>query len=401
VIRRVTLALLILSALGGALLASALQRAHDGLITSQLDVAAALSRMATIAADIGAAQEAYVAPGQPDQPWLARVGELVQQLAQDAATIRPQLRSAEAARHLQTLTGAVDSLVAIDGRIRTHLANGQDLSASDLVFTEARDTVGLMVATVRALEISERATADADRGGLVQQAWVLAGLVGAIWLVGAALLARSTGASVDAAPAVMPGLGPHAGTGPIASDLDLAMTPPAGDAPGPASTGPALDLGAAAAICIDLSRVTSVDALPDLLARAAVVLDASGIILWMGAGEELFAVTAHGYDPKVLTRLGPIGRHANNATAAAWRKGELGTVPGDMVSNGAIVAPMWGVDGCIGVLAAEIRHGRESDPSAAAVTTMFAAQLATIVAAWPAPSEAPATDQDPPIAATL
>lgn len=377
-LRRAIIGILATTAVLGALLGVALHRAHDSLVSAQLDVATALSQMATTASEINAAQQAYVAPGQPDQPWLARVGELVQQLAQGGATIRPQLRSAEAAGHLQTLTGAIDSLVAIDGRIRTHLANGQDLSASDLVFTEARDTVAVMVDAIRALERSERETTDAERAALTGQAWALAAFVGIVWVAGVVMLLRAGGGVTDMAPPqpapYVPPAVPSAEPAPAATE----------DAP----SAPSIDLAAAAAVCVDLSRVTSVDALPDLLARASVVLDASGMILWMGAGEELFAVTAHGYDPKVLARLGPIARHANNATAAAWRNGEIGTVPGDMVSNGAIVAPMWGVDGCIGVLAAEVRHGRESDAAAAAVTSMFAAQLATIVAAWPAPSEA-------------
>jgi CHASE3 domain sensor protein len=388
VIRRVAIGILVISAVLGVLLGVALHRAHDALVTAQLDVATALSQMATTASEINAAQQAYVAPGQPDQPWLARVGELVQQLAQSAATIRPQLRSPEAADHLQTLTGAVDSLVAIDGRVRTHLANGQDLSAADLVFTEARDTVGVMVEAIRGLEATERAATDAERAALTQQAWALAGFVGVLWIAAVVVLLRGgMAASLDVrpAPAEASTFAPRPADSGHYESTPLEI--PAATQEEPASA-PSIDLATAAAVCIDLSRVTSVDALPDLLARASIVLDASGLILWMGAGEELFAVTAHGYDPKVLARLGPIARHANNATAAAWRSGEVGTVPGDMVSNGAIVAPMWGVDGCIGVLAAEIRHGRESDPAAAAVTSMFAAQLATIVSAWPAPSEA-------------
>jgi hypothetical protein len=42
------------------------------------------------------------------------------------------------------------------------------------------------------------------------------------------------------------------------------------------------------------------------------------------------------------------------------------------------------------VLAAEVRHGREQDQATRAVTTMIAAQLATVVAAWPASSSAQA-----------
>ena len=62
------------------------------------------------------------------------------------------------------------------------------------------------------------------------------------------------------------------------------------------------------------------------------------------------------------------------------------------MSNGAIVAPMFAPDTCIGVVAAEVRHGREQDPSTRAVTTMVAAQLATVLGAWPSASPARAAE---------
>jgi len=387
-LRPIVVVILLIAGAGGGYLSVALQRTADSLVTSQLDVAASIGRMEATATAITAAQEAYVAPGQPDEPWLERVSQLVQELATTSANIRPRLRSTEAAEHLQTLSAALESLLAIDGRVRESLRNGQDLTASDLIFTDARDTVASIVTTLKALDQNERVAVEAERAALGQQRLLLLGIVGAIWAVGLVLLVRQP-------PAPDRGqIGVRSVSG---SESETVPEPTAA----PSFT---MDLDGAAQICTDISRVTSADALPDLLARAAAVLDASGIILWIGAGEELFAVTAHGYDRKVVSRLGPIGRHANNATAAAWRTGELRTVSGDMMSNGAIVAPMFGVDTCIGVLAAEIRHGRESDPSTRALTAMFAAQFATVVAAWPAPSEAPApkeTDSTDPFAASL
>ena len=109
-------------------------------------------------------------------------------------------------------------------------------------------------------------------------------------------------------------------------------------------------------------------------------------MVWLGAGEELFAATAYGYDPRVVSRLGAIRRTADNATAAAWRTSQTRIVAGDMMGNGAIVAPLFGPDGCIGALAAEIRHGRENDEATRAVVVMIAAQLSAVVSAWPAPS---------------
>ena len=62
------------------------------------------------------------------------------------------------------------------------------------------------------------------------------------------------------------------------------------------------------------------------------------------------------------------------------------TVPADAVSHGAIAVPLLGVNGCVGVFAAELREGREQDAATQAVASVIAAQLAAIVPAWPAPS---------------
>ena len=107
---------------------------------------------------------------------------------------------------------------------------------------------------------------------------------------------------------------------------------------------PPLDLASVAALCTDLSRVTTSAALPALLGRAAQVLDASGVILWISAGEQLFPVMGHGYDRNVMARLAPIARDAKNATAAAWRTGQLTVVGATGPSDdGAIVAPLFGL----------------------------------------------------------
>jgi hypothetical protein len=56
------------------------------------------------------------------------------------------------------------------------------------------------------------------------------------------------------------------------------------------------------------------------------------------------------------------------------------------MAHGAIAAPVHGVSGCVGVFAAEVRHGREADPGTQAVAAMVAAQLAGLVSAWPSAS---------------
>ena len=68
-----------------------------------------------------------------------------------------------------------------------------------------------------------------------------------------------------------------------------------------------------------------------LLARAAGVLNARGVIVWVAdrQGASLYPMFTHGYPAAVLHRLGSISTDANNATAASWRSGELTAVAGD------------------------------------------------------------------------
>src|SRR4029078_13222349 len=83
-------------------------------------------------------------------------------------------------------------------------------------------------------------------------------------------------------------------------------------------------------------------ALPPILERAAALLDATGIILWVADpdGRELNPILAQGYPQHLINRLGTLPRNAENATAAAFRTATLQTVYGDSGSNGAIAAPL-------------------------------------------------------------
>jgi hypothetical protein len=158
--------------------------------------------------------------------------------------------------------------------------------------------------------------------------------------------------------------------------------------PAPVSPPPTIDVEAAARVCTDIASASSAVRLREILADAAAVVNATGIIVWLGAGEELFAVLGHGYDPRMLSRIGPIPRQASNATALAWRTAAPQTVPGEGGRSGAIVSPLVSAQGCIGVLSAEVAPGRETDNVVRSVIQLFAAQLSAIVAAWPEPSAA-------------
>ena len=347
-------------------------------------MAAAIDRALAAVGSVGAAQQAYVAPGQPDWPWMEQVSTGLQSLADATASLRARARSREAAGILQRVGDRVASLVDVDALAREHIAGGQDLLAADMIYADGRELLGAIAIDLRRLLGAERAAAAAERSAAEQRALLATGGAVVLWLAGLLFLVRVPARPVTVAAATSTPIDTPA-TEPARSEQPEALVPPEPVA----ASAPIVDLDAAADLCTAISRVTSTVQLPDLLARAAAVLDAPGLIVWLSAGDELFAVTAHGYDPRVISRLGPIRRDADNATARCWRTGEIGSVAGDMVSHGAIVAPMFGPDSCLGVLAVETRHEREADVATRAVTAMIAAQLATAVAGWPAASSVP------------
>jgi hypothetical protein len=363
---RVVLFALLVAVVGGAgVLIFTVEQRVRALDATEREVTGEIDRLIAALKDVEASQAGYVGPGQNTDAWMDRATTNLQRVTADTEMLRMRLQSVEAAPRLQAVGEAVVRLSRLDATIRQDIAAGDTFLASDRIFGDARRIVDGATNSLRQLRDAESNAFLSQRESVVQESWAALAGAGALWILGLALLLPRATRLVPVPAADAPADGPVV---------------PAADA----STG--VDLNAAADLCTSISRVTSADALPDLLARAAAIVDASGVIVWMGAGEELFAVTAFGYDARTLARLGPIAISAQNATAAAWRTGQTRTVAGDAATNGAIVAPMFGPSRCIGVLAAEVRHGREHDADARAVVTMVAAQLATAVAAWPSAS---------------
>lgn len=368
------MALLLASGMTAAYFLWTVDRRSNTSVTIQTDISARLARMSETIAGIGTAQQSYVAPGQLDEPWFERTSTLIEQLSNDIEQARGRLRSPVASEALLELAGSTEALMAADARTRQNLRLGQDLMASDVIFSDGRNILDAMHTRLRDLLEAEQASHRADLSALSRQRWIVFGATALLWVAG--LFAMVTiPASTPEATAVAP---------PVQAPRETVAEPPA-EQSSRVGQRAALDLASAASLCTDLSRVTTTTALPELLGRAARVLDASGLILWMSAGEQLFPVMGHGYRPEMLARLGPLARDAENAAVDAWRTEQLTIVRAAGSGNGAIVAPVFGLHACIGVLAAEVRHGGEYNPATQAVVTMIAAQLATIIPAWPAP----------------
>jgi hypothetical protein len=167
------------------------------------------------------------------------------------------------------------------------------------------------------------------------------------------------------------------------SDIAEAVAPPV-----PPRSPRELSLVAIADVCSRMARAIDWSDLTSLLAEAANVIDAAGLIVWQWdpGVTALRPSLAYGYAQSVLARLPAVQKDAANAVAAAFRSGERCIVDAADGSTEAVVVPSMGVNGCVGVLAVELRPGAQQRESVCAFTTILAAQLAMLLPAAPEPA---------------
>ena len=319
-------------------------------------------------ADVRAGQFAYVARGQGEAFWMSHVESLLPTLQKRTAEFAASLASPAAQSAFEPAVAALENLRTLDARIREFVQSGSPLLASDMIFSDGLESTATAAAQVTAalnIELRHRDTGVAALR--TRQLAVLGGGAGVVLLlmVGLALTGVSAAQSAEPEAAAAPPAEPVRFEAPLPKARP-AVTP---------------KLLSTAQLCGELSRVSEGRQLPNLLERAAKVLDASGIIVWVAepARQTLTPAIAYGYENKIVMRMGSIHRDSNNATAAAYRAAEVRTVAGDAFTCGAVIVPLMTSDGCVGVMSAEMKGGSEKDESSQALATIFAAQLATIV----------------------
>jgi transcriptional regulator with XRE-family HTH domain len=177
--------------------------------------------------------------------------------------------------------------------------------------------------------------------------------------------------------------------------------------PDPAPPGEARaaepDFLAAAELCTELGRVENATEVQPLLQKAATILDAIGLIVWVWDPQpaELKPAMACGYSDRVLAQLPTVKRDGDNVTAAAFRSARTCAVDGSDQASGALVVPLLTPAGCSGVLAIELQHGVEQTRSVRALATIFAAQLAQLTGDAAMPAVRPEPDPIAPVPASF
>jgi hypothetical protein len=382
ILRFLLLAILVVAGTGGVVWTWALAQHVEQLEATGRQSAARIDRLEALLDEVTHDELIYVSSGQADGATLNNTSKRLRQIGYESSWLLGQLL-AGAAPSAGEIANSVASLAKVGASAQKNLRAGLDLMAADLLFTGTTAIRAGMREQLRTLRRAEySAVADAKSNDL-KQAWIALAVVAMLFVWA---LVRSSRRPMATAP-VESRVEPE----PDHVPLNEFQRPADHTARESVVAAPAVDLREAAALCTAISRLQVETDLEALLVRTARLLGASGIVVWMTAGEEMFPVAWHGYDSRQLSQLGPIGASSMNATAAAWRSGTLQTVSGDSTSRSAIVAPLLGVERCIGVLAIEVTPGQELDVTMQAVITLIAAQLVTVLGAWPAgSSEAPA-----------
>jgi hypothetical protein len=357
--------------------------------------------------DVRTAQQAYVATGQAGEIWPSKVASGIDASRGVIAALRAEAVSRAAANELDSALSTLDDFAQLDRRARGYIGTGQNLLASDLIFTDGLQMIGAIDSRIDRARSAEVTVRDGAISTFRRrQIFALVASASAAFLVVLLMLPQksvresamlSVTEPVQATKEVLPSLEPSADTYVESRSPPTRLTvvprpepveetkPQTGAEAQAGEPEPQLaahtDFSGVALLCTDLARVIDTQQLPSLLDRASSLLDAKGIILWIADsdGRELNPIVAHGYAPQLVDRLGTIPRDAENATAAAFRTSLLQTVRAEAESNGAIAAPLVTPGGCVGVMAAEVRHDGEREETRLAAAAIVAAQLATLV----------------------
>lgn len=344
--------------------------------------------------NLKASLHAYVAPGQ-DLPAWSRQAEA------SIAALREQLVALDTAAPAPAEADTrkpIDQLAIAERRARDYARRGELLLAGEVIFSESREAMGAATAQVesartRLASIHESRTASIRREQAILAAAAVLG-----WLVIAVLLVPP----VTEAAAKDPNewLNDLAATikKPIPKGPEPARKPEAEPAPEPVERVeparvepvlPALSLEAiqrVGEVCSDLSALADVGALTGALGRAAAAIEASGMIVWVASNDanSLSPVASHGFDEKLVARIGRIARDSANLTAAAFRGNVPRVSAATATAPAALAVALCGPTGPVGVLSVELKPGVPADEARVALATIFAAQLATL--AQPIPS---------------
>ena len=355
-------------------------------------------------ASLRAAQSIYVPGAQNLEAAFGRVTELLDTME---STLQARQKAASGPELAARYDAALQSVAEVrnaDVRARAALGQSDGFGAGHIITNEgaqSADRLSADIALARTLE-HQHAAANTGRFSMFRTG-ITAGamlLLVAVCGVMAAALRRVARRGPSSTAQMLKDLPPPVKSGPLsitqvhssmaattaaAAPLVTATATPASGTPVSAPAAPPAikpaTLAATAELCVDLARLLDGRDVPALLARASDVLDAKGIMIWAAdaSSEQLRPSLAHGYSEKVLRKLQPLAMADENITSQTFRTMKPQWMNGNHGSESmAIAVPLISTGGCVGVMAAEIRHNR-SQADVMALARIIAAQFATII----------------------
>jgi hypothetical protein len=341
------------------------------------------------------AQHGYVAAGQGEDFWMSKVSASTEAFTA-ALSVLQQSATAAGRTSIDEAAASATEFSSVDKRVREYLKSDQQLMAADVIFTEGSDAAATAGRQIETARLAGRQAFDRQAANIRRQEATTIGAAAAITGLIVMLLipvrrsAMEPGAMVEASSAMS--IAPAMVVAPAPAPVPKPVPPPApvpAPVPAPSRSTETGLFRKTADLATDFGRVRDLDELTRILARAADLVDASGLMVWMAdTPGTIRPVMAHGYSTQMIARMPPIARSADNAAAKAVRSGTLQIVlsrPGGI--SGAVVAPIMSPDGCIGALSAEIRGGAETSESVQALAAIFAAHLASVLATTSTGSE--------------
>lgn len=340
--------------------------------------------------DIRASLHAYVAPGQGLPFWAKRAQAGVD-------TVRQSLMALDAAvtpfgGSLAESLDGVDQLAATEQRVRTYVTQNEPQLAGDVIFSEVRDLLAAATNQVQAARIDLAKQYERRTAAIREEQLMLAAVAFGAWIAIALWLVPVEPATAATDPAEWRDKLADALKKPVPV-TEVAVTPPATPVAPAVPVEPSIAVSrvrAVSEICSDLSALADPGALEGALARANTVLDATGLIVWVASndGSSLSPVATHGFDPKLVARIGRVSRDSANLTAAAFRDNMPRVSAATEMIPGALAVTMCSPSGPVGVLSVEMKPGQQADDAKLALAGILAAQLATLAVPVAAPQAA-------------
>ena len=390
--------------------------------TSSLALEREFAALEIALSDVRGAQAAYIAPGQDTASWMSKASELFARIDAGITRLRNGTVNTAARARYEAAAKALTDQIELDTKAREH-ARSDRLIASDLIFENAVEGQKRLAGELESGRTIDAEASQARVNRLTQLRFGMnAASLGFVTLLtllfGRAVRRESPATTVPTAEPAQAGLmlrpDPKPASGaekrpvqprtdskvaaaaakadsrPVKASAPSRETLPLRPSPAPPMTphlpppAPA-NLTEVAELCVDLGRVIDSRDVPSLVERAAAVLQAKGVVLWVAdsAGAILRPTVTHGYPDKVVARLGPLQIDGDNVTSLAFRSMRpqtmSGTGPG---APAALAVPLLTSSGCVGVLAAEVKDVKPDRPATEMlpVARIIAAQFAALIA---------------------